>query len=42
MKALEFIACLTVICLIVAPFIGLIIFVYKQTKEAVLKVWKEL
>lgn len=42
MKALEFTACLTVICLILAHFIGLGLFVYKQTNEAILKAWDEL
>lgn len=42
MKALEFIACMAVIYLTLAPFIGLGLFVYKQTKEAILKAWEEL
>jgi hypothetical protein len=42
MKSIEFIACMAVICLILAPFIGLGLFIYKQTKEAILKAWDEL
>lgn len=42
MEKIEFIACIVVICLTLASFIGLGLFVYKQTKEAILKAWEEL